>query len=99
MNTSSILATMVSLFSPSAAYNKLFTGLPTVIPGATGVATRQPLVDQRTASASQRKMRKLYGSQPEHRKARRIERYANRIKKRNRSFCNNVDAQGNVVKN
>ena len=89
----------LSLFSPSNLYNLLFSGRQVAIPGATGTAYKQPLVDQRTASASQRKMRKLYGSQPEHRKARSIERYAMRARKRSLSFCNNVDAQGNVVKN
>ena len=93
-NLAQLFANAKSMF-----YNLMHNGAPVHIAGATGLAVRSKKVEAITAGKSKRVMLMERGAQPEHRKARRIERTKMRLKKRANSYCNNLNANGEVIKN
>ena len=91
--------TQLKQFIKNSYYHLTLQGAPVPIPGVTGWNKKKSFRDQINASRSQRIMRSERGQQPEHRKARRTDRYALRMAKKRNSFCNNLDTNGNPIKN
>ena len=98
MQKSSILTNLLDSIRNSW-YDLLKIGAPIAIPGLTGSTYTQQKHNAKTQSKSKTVMRKQRGNQPQYHKARRTERALARTQKRTASFCNNLDTNGNVIKN
>jgi len=83
----------------NSMYSMMSSGYSVPIPGVTGLQAEKTLVDQQNASRSQCVMRRERNAQPEFRKQRRTDRYAERMLKRKNSFCNNLNSNGSVIHN
>ena len=77
-------------------YNLSKVGFSFPVAGATGIRTKTQKQDQQNATRSKLQMKKDWGSQPHLVGARRLDRQAQRLKKRKNSFCNNLHPEKQV---
>ncbi len=98
-NPKSNFFSQIATYVKNSMYNMVMSGAPVPIPGATGKMFSHSKLEQLNASRSQRKMRNERGSQPQHIKQRRTDRYSERMTKKRNSFCNNLNPDGSVIHN